>query len=105
MFHHIKKIFILLSLKNKKNLLFLSLLTVLRTGFELLSIGMIIPLLSIVIDSENFIRIYSINFKFIKNLSINNTFFLVIGIFLTIYFIKTIFIIFYNYKNSRFLNN
>jgi len=105
LFHHIKKIFILLSLKNKKKLLLLSILTVLRTGFELLSIGMVIPLLSIVIDSESFIRIYSINFKFIKNLSINNTFFLVIGIFITIYFIKTIFIIFYNYKNSKFLNN
>lgn len=105
MIHHIKKIFILLSLKNKKNLLLLSILTVLRTGFELLSIGMVIPLLSIVIDSESFIRIYSINFKFIKNLSINNTIFLVIGIFITIYFIKTIFIIFYNYKNSKFLNN
>ena len=105
MFNHIKKIFILLSLKNKRYLLLLSILTVLRAGFELLSIGMVIPLLSIVIDFENFIKTYSNNFKFIKNLSINNVFFLVLGIFITIYFIKTIFIIFYNYKNSKFLNN
>lgn len=105
MFHHIKKIFILLSLKNKKNLLFLSILTVLRTVFELLSLGMIIPLLSIVIDSENFIRIYSSNFNFIKNLSSNNVFFVITGIFIAVYFIKTSFIIFYNYKNSKFLNN
>ena len=105
MYHHIKKILILLSLKNKKNLLFLSALTVLRAGFELLSIGMVIPLLSIVIDSETFIRIYSINFNFIKNLSTNDAFFFVTVIFITIYFIKTIFIIFYNYKNSKFLNN
>lgn len=105
MFHHIKKIFILLSLKNKKNLLLLSILTVFRTGFELLSIGMVIPLLSVVIDSENFIKTYSNTFKFIKDLSNNNVFFLVLGFFIIIYFIKTVFIIFYNYKNSKFLNN
>jgi ABC-type multidrug transport system fused ATPase/permease subunit len=105
LFHHIKKIFILLSLKNKKNLLLLSILTVFRTGFELLSIGMVIPLLSVVIDSENFIKTYSNTFKFIKDLSNNNVFFLVLGFFIIIYFIKTVFIIFYNYKNSKFLNN
>ena len=105
MFHHIKKIFILLSLKNKKNLLLLSILTVFRTGFELLSIGMVIPLLSVVIDSENFIKTYSNTFKFIKDLSNSNVFFLVLGFFIIIYFIKTVFIIFYNYKNSKFLNN
>jgi ATP-binding cassette, subfamily B, bacterial PglK len=103
--NHIKKIFILLSLKNKKNLFFLSILTIFRAGLELLSIGLIIPILSIVIDSESFINIYSSNFNFIKDLSSNNIFFLVTGIFVIIYFIKTIFIIFYSYENSKFLNN
>jgi len=103
--NHIKKIFILLSLKNKKNLFFLSILTVFRAGFELLSIGLVIPILSIVIDPKSFINIYSGNFNFIKDLSINNIFFLVTGLFIIIYFIKTIFIIFYSYENSKFLNN
>ena len=105
MLNHIKKIFILLSLKNKKNLFFLSILTVFRAGFELLSIGLVIPILSIVIDPKSFINIYSGNFNFIKDLSINNIFFLVTGLFIIIYFIKTIFIIFYSYENSKFLNN
>lgn len=105
MLNHIKKIFILLSPKNKKNLFFLSILTILRAGLELLSIGLVIPILSIVIDPESFTNIYSSNYKFIKDLSGNNIFFLVTGTFIIIYFIKTIFIIFYSYENSKFLNN
>jgi ABC-type multidrug transport system fused ATPase/permease subunit len=102
---HLKKIFILLSLKNKKNLLLLSILTIIRTGFELLSIAMVIPLLSVAVDFEKFIEIYSINFKFIENLSSNEVFFLVTVTFIITYFFKTIFIFFYNYKNLNFLHN
>ena len=105
MLNHIKKVIALLSLKNKKNLLFLSIFTVLRTGCELLNVAMIIPLLSILVDFENYIKIYFVNFNFIKNLSINTVFFLVIGIFIITYFIKTFFIILYNYQNSKFTNN
>ena len=75
MYNHIKKIFILLSFKNKTDIFFLSILTILRAGLEVLSIGLIIPILSIVIDPENFINTYSSNFNFIKDLSRNNIFF------------------------------
>ena len=99
-----KKIFKNLNYKNKLNFFLISFLGVLRAFTEVLSIGLIIPILTLFSDPNG-------SDKIIKYLPIlaktesNKLIMIFIIIFLLVYLVKTIFLIFFNIINTKFAQN
>lgn len=102
--HFLKKILIILS-KKEKNKIFLSLIfSLIKSILEVVSIGLLIPILSIASSQDNkyFVNNY---FSIFQKLNSKEAIFFFILIFIFVYLIKTSFIIFYNRWNSRFVQN
>jgi ABC-type bacteriocin/lantibiotic exporter with double-glycine peptidase domain len=102
--HFLKKILIILS-KKEKNKIFLSLIfSLIKSILEVISIGLLIPILSIASSQDNkyFVNNY---FSIFQKLNSKEAIFFFILIFIFVYLIKTSFIIFYNRWNSRFVQN
>ena len=96
----IHKIFILLGKKIQKKLLFLFLVLFVITITELLSLGLIIPLIKALIeDNQNFIFFeYLKKIKFINSENLISWTFLII---LTVYFLKYIISTFFIFVKSK----
>ena len=104
---NLKKILFVLTKKQRKNIYALLALAVIAVGFEVLGISLFIPIISILIDSNN-----QSNFPLIKNLinefggnSEINILFYFIAILTLIYFIKCIFLIYFNWYQNKIVNN
>jgi ABC-type multidrug transport system fused ATPase/permease subunit len=104
----VSKITYLLSRKNKKKLVILFFLLFLGMLFELLGLGILIPILNLVSNPNSSINKYILNNRVIQNLAINNheqLVLFVMFILIFIYFIKTGFLIFLAHKQSRFTSS
>lgn len=101
----IKKLAFILDKKQKKYLIFLSVMLMLGLIFEFLSIGILLPILNITLTGESSTLTSALTFLSIENL--NSEFLAKIVVLLTflIYTTKFLFLIFLNTKNYSFLNS
>ncbi len=99
----IKKIFQILNKKDKKNFVLALFLLINKSILEVLSIGLLIPILNFLVneDSKNIIYKYV---TFLKEYNNNELIIFFVLVFLAIYLVKTLFILFYNRWNARFIN-
>ena len=103
----LKKINFLITKRQRKGLVFLTMLLFVGMVLEVFGLGILIPAISILLDPEMLEKtpvISSIK-TFFPDFSHQNfvTFFL--GAVVLLYFIKSIFLIFLTHKQNRFLNN
>ena len=99
-----QKILRTLDYTNKLKFFVISLLGLVRAFTEIISIGLIIPILTLVSDnngSEKIARYLPI----FKNFESDKLILIFILLFLFAYFIKTSFLIFFNFINSKFSQN
>ena len=111
----IKKILLILSRGQKKFLVLILVLSLISALFEILSLGLLIPLLNIFLNND--IQQYKESFDFIKDSSEQEILVLILLGFLFVYFIKVavnVFLVFFNnkfkknllkYLSSKLLNN
>lgn len=111
----IKKILLILSRGQKKFLVLILGLSLITALFEILSLGLLIPLLNIFLNND--IQQYKESFDFIKDSSEQEILILILLGFLFVYFIKVtvnVFLVFFNnkfkknllkYLSSKLLNN
>jgi hypothetical protein len=98
-----QKILQTLDYTNKLKFFLISFLGILRAFTEIISIGLIIPILTLVSDnngSEKIVRYLPI----LKILNLDKLNFNFLILFLLAYLIKTIFLIFFNIINSKALH-
>lgn len=97
----IKKIIYIL---DNKKIIFFSILTILRSLLEVLGIGLLVPIISIISDDSKFK-----NFLFKNNIlffeDTEKLFLIFVFIFLAAYFFKTIFLVFYNIYLAKYIHN
>ena len=94
----------ILNKKEKVKLLYIAFLMTLNTFLELLSLGLILPVVTIIMKKDlNFLpeSLYEIT----KSFDYSNLLKIVLIAIVIIYLIKNLFIIFYNYQQSLFLRN
>jgi len=99
-----KKILDILTYEDKIKVIYSVLILILKTILEVLSLGILIPILNFVTNSNSDNFFYS-NFNFLKNYDSNRIIIFLVSFFVIVYFAKTIFIIFSNNWNARFINN
>lgn len=105
-FYSIKKISFLLETKQKKQLVFLSILLLIGTFFEMLSLGILIPIIGLLVKPS-----LLNDYKIIKNLltsigNPNQKDLIILGMLsiVLIYLIKSIYLIFLTWIQSNFSN-
>ena len=101
---YLQKGFQLLSKKQKKNFFLFFFLSFITLGFELLGIGLVLPFLDIIINSEK-INLYvsQINNYGLENIDNQNLVIFFIFLFLSIYTLKVIYLTFYSYFEIKYL--
>ena len=103
----LKKINSLITKRQRKGLMILTLLLFVGMVFEVFGLGAIIPALSIILEPEVLEK--SPTFNSIRNyfseFSDQNFTYLFLGFVVLVFFIKTIFIVFLTHKQNRFLTN
>ena len=95
--------FSLLNKKEKISILFVFFLMIINSILEILSIGILIPFISILFEDNNYSLFSNFFFsetlnKFLKTLTIKDTLMLIILVFLS----KNLFILFYNFYLGKF---
>ena len=107
MINSLKKINLLLKKKQKKTLFYLSFLLIIGMFLEVFGLGLIVPLLTVILDPDivnnSYYAIYIKDFFG----DINHQQFLAsaLVILLVVYFVKTFFLIFLAFKQNTFLSN
>jgi ABC-type multidrug transport system fused ATPase/permease subunit len=101
----IKKILYLLSPKNKKKLVVLSILLFIGMMFEMVGLGILIPTINLISNSnsDSKIRLYLVD-----NFKLNDHFSLVIYVMIflvLVYLLKTLFLVYLSYFQSKFTSN
>jgi ATP-binding cassette, subfamily B, bacterial PglK len=103
----LKKINFLITKRQRKGLVILTLLLFVGMILEVFGLGILIPALSILLDPEmietnskaSFVR------SFFLGYSNQNFLFIVLGTIVTVYFLKSLFLVFLTHKQNRFLSN
>ena len=100
----VKKILKILTKKDKKKFFFSIILLINKSFIEVLSIGLLIPILNFVSneDKQSFVYDY---LPFLHKLNNKEIIVFFVFIFIFIYLIKTVYVMFYNRWNARFVNN
>ena len=94
----------ILNRKEKFNIIYISILMVMNTLFELMSIGIILPIVTILLKKDFDFLPENLH-EFVKGLDYFDLVkYLMLGIIL-IYIVKNLFIIFYNYQQGLFVRN
>ncbi len=101
---YFKKIFEILTNKDKKNFILALFLLINKSLLEVLSIGLLIPILNFLVNEESKNILYK-KLPFLSGYNNNELITFFVAIFLVIYFLKTLFFLFYNRWNARFINN
>ena len=102
---YIKKIFSILTKKNKIDFMLIVFFSIFKTIFEIIGIGLLIPIFSIISNSEKKNQILNY-FSFIdKEIDNEKIVILFFGIFIFIYLIKSIYTVFINNYVSRYCQN
>lgn len=107
MFKKIKKINFLITKRQRKGLVILTLLLFIGMILEVFGLSILIPALSIILDQEMIEKtsLISSTRNYFHEFSNQIFIFLFLGIIVVVYFIKSLFIIFLTYKQNRFLTN
>ena len=103
----LKKINFLITKRQRKGLVILTLLLFVGMILEVFGLGILIPALSILLDPEmietnskaSFVR------SFFLGYSNQNFLFIILGSIVAVYFLKSLFLIFLTHKQNRFLSN
>jgi ABC-type multidrug transport system fused ATPase/permease subunit len=101
----ISKIFQILDKSHKKKLILITFLTIFRSIFELLSISLVIPLLSFLVNFDAFRSKLVVKIPLLEDFTKNNLIILFIFLFILVYFLKTLFLFFYNFFRIKFCNS
>ena len=103
----IKKIIFLITKRQKKGLIVLTLLLFVGMILEIFGLGILIPALSILLDPELLDKtpIISSIKDFFPNFSHKSFLLLFLVSIVLVYFIKSLFLIFLTHKHNRFINN
>ena len=101
---YLQKGFQLLSKQQKRKFYLFFFLSFITLGFELLGIGLVLPFLDIIINSEK-INLYvsQINNYGLENIDNQNLVIFFIFLFLSIYTLKVIYLTFYSYFEIKYL--
>jgi ABC-type bacteriocin/lantibiotic exporter with double-glycine peptidase domain len=99
--NYIKKIIAILTQKNKASFIFIVFLSIIKTAIEIVSLGLLIPILSILSNTEKKSQIF-IYFPFASEFNENHLLFLFLFIFIFFYLIKTIYVIFFNIYSGKY---
>ena len=102
--NYIKSFKDILNKREKIKLLYIASLMAINTLFELLSVGLILPVVTVIMKKDlNFLpeSLYEIT----KSLDYLSLLKIIIAGILIIYVLKNLFILFYNYQQSLFLRN
>ena len=103
----LKKINFLITKRQRKGLVILTLLLFVGMILEVFGLGILIPALSIILEPEMVEKtplIYSIR-NYFSEFSNQNFIFLFLGTIVIVYFVKSLFIIFLTFKQNRFFTN
>jgi ABC-type multidrug transport system fused ATPase/permease subunit len=103
----LKKINFLITKRQRKGLVILTLLLFVGMVLEVFGLGILVPAISILLDPEMMEKtplISSIRNYFIE-FSNQNFIFLFLGAIVVVYFVKALFIVFLAHKQNRFLTN
>jgi ABC-type multidrug transport system fused ATPase/permease subunit len=109
MFTSIFKFYLILNSNQKKNFIFLTALTLFSAIFEMLSLGILIPIMSLLTNQSEHFSVFGLDFLHSLLLTFNLTdnqkiiYFLII--LLLIFFVKTIFFTFLNFFNFKIIAN
>ena len=99
----IKKILYILTEKEKTNIIYSAIFLFIRSFLEVISIGLLIPLLNYAANYKNE-NVSSDYISFLHKLDYREAIIFLILIFIAVYLIKTIFVIFSNNWNFKFTN-
>lgn len=102
--NYLKKIFYILGKSNKNRVIFISILTVARSFFELLGISLLIPMMSLMLKKEIIDSKIKYYLPFLNQIDVNYAVLLFFSLFILVYFLKTIFIYFFNNYKIKFCN-
>jgi len=103
----LKKINFLITNRQRKGLVILTLLLFVGMILEVFGLGILIPAISILLDPEMIEKTPSIVFlkSFFPNFSHQNFILFFLGAIVLLYFIKSLFLVLLTHKQNRFLNN
>ena len=103
----LKKINFLITKRQRKGLVILTLLLFVGMILEVFGLGILIPALSILLDPEMIETNFLVSFvrSFFLGYSNQNFRFIVLGTIVTVYFLKSLFLVFLTHKQNRFLSN
>ena len=110
MISYIKNFFFILAPKDKISLLKIFFLNFISTIFEVLTIGLIIPIISLFLDIGKFTsyiensNYFNNIFRFLLSFSQKELLFFTLLLFLFVYILKTLFLIFYQNQKFNFLS-
>lgn len=101
--NNLKKIFFLFSVKEKKIIIFISMLIFLCIVMEMLSLAVIVPVFNVIfVERSSWINLFIDNSEILKS---NNFKILVLIILIFIFFFKNLFLILVNFFTTRFYSN
>ena len=106
MISYFKQFLSLCSKKHKTEYFIIVILMLIGTIIELLGIGLIVPIFSLILDFENFKNYELLNnyFTFFSKYSYGTVVFLSLSLLVIVFLIKNITLVFISYKNGKFLN-
>ena len=107
MLNTLRKINFLVSKRQRKGLIILTMLLFLGMIFEILGLGILIPTLNIILDPETLNKtpiLFTLKRSF-PEFSHNDFIYFFLGIIFLIYLTKTMLLVFITYKQNIFLNN
>jgi len=102
-----KKLYNFLNKKEKKQIIYFVVFLLISTILETISISLIFPALSLIIDTADksrFILIWEF-FPMLKNISTVNLILIFVGVFFVINFMKTSFLIYFSWWRNNFIFN
>ena len=100
----IEKILLLLTKKNKIDILFIIFLSIIKAFIEIVGIGLLIPLLGFISSEQKKNEIIEF-LPILREYSDKEVILIFIVVFLIIYLLKTIFVIFFNSYNAKHAQN
>jgi ATP-binding cassette, subfamily B, bacterial PglK len=103
----LKKINFLITKRQRKGLVILTLLLFIGMILEVFGLGILIPALSILLDPKMIETNSVVSFvrHFFTEYSNQNFLFIVLGTIVTLYFLKSLFLVFLTHKQNRFITN
>ncbi len=98
-----KSLNVIFSKKEKLKIVYLSILSIASSSVDVLSIGLLIPLIGSILNDENIITYISFINNFFKNVTTENFLQFMLIVFILLIILKNLFQIFFSYILTKFL--